>query len=143
MHILLIDPSWTRGAMLSLTIKPLGWEIANANNATQALAQIARQQPDVIIVDAMHPHMLDNGNLLRMLRARTAAHPIPVLLLGRPAPPLPANIQPDAVLQKPFRTFDLIAALRAFADSDQLAQIDELLDREARRIAESGEEFLT
>jgi len=81
----------------------LGCEVACAEGALQALAQLRRGlQPDFILLDLLLPQMRGT-ELLRALKAEAAFEPIPVVLMS--ASVRAAGTTP--VLRKPLRRSQL------------------------------------
>ncbi|MCA9936459.1 MAG: response regulator, partial [Anaerolineales bacterium] len=43
--------------LLRMMLQPAGFEISEAENGLEALQQIAKQRPDIVILDVMMPEM--------------------------------------------------------------------------------------
>jgi CheY-like chemotaxis protein len=79
-------------------------EVASAPDGATALASLAADLPDVILLDVALPGL--NGNeVLRRLRSEDRTASIPVILLTGLEPP--EDMTPDAVLRKPFTPLGL------------------------------------
>lgn len=76
--ILVIDDENQIRRMLRIALKSEGYDISEAENGEQGLASIARQQPDLVVLDLGLPDM-DGQTLLRELRSWSA---VPVIVLS-------------------------------------------------------------
>ncbi|MGN6131924.1 MAG: response regulator transcription factor [Nocardioidaceae bacterium] len=106
-----------------------GYAVSLAADGAEALASIANQAPDVLVIDVMMPR-LDGIETTRALR--TAGNDLPILVLtardsvGDRVEGLDAGA--DDYLTKPFSLEELLARLRAllrragFAGGDELAE---------------------
>jgi CheY-like chemotaxis protein len=108
-RILVVDDEPVIRELASLALSGSGWQVDLAGDASEALEQIERAPPDLILLDLGLPGM-SGKDLARRLKARpkTAGAPIVYLTGARPDSPEPA----DAVLSKPFTP----ASLRAIAE---------------------------
>ena len=98
-----------------------GWEVFGHGNGANAVDEIARRQPDVIVLDVMLPGR-SGLEILRDLRARPDLAATPVLMLTAKglerdrdtALALGAN----AYLTKPFANDELVDTVAALATSE-------------------------
>ncbi len=65
--ILVVDDRWENRSMMINLLKPIGFEIAEATNGQEGLAQTQGFQPDLIILDLLMP-VLDGFEMIRQLR---------------------------------------------------------------------------
>lgn len=109
MHILLVEDSWHVGKAMKNLLGALGASVAGpAATSAEAEQLIAEQVPDVAIVDFSLRHGERAQGLIDKLNARGVRV---VVVSGYEEVPLtPGTIA--AVLQKPVREADLLAALR-------------------------------
>ena len=119
-------PYWVRPRVLDVIVDPAvrathsrelefnGYDVATANDGAEALAGIARQAPDVVVMDVMMPR-LDGIETTKALRASGNDLPIIVLTaldsVGDRVDGLDAGA--DDYLTKPFALEELLARLRA------------------------------
>ena len=96
-----------------------GYAVARARHGVEALEQVARQRPDLILLDLMMP-VMDGPTFARELRNALGVHGIPIIVISADGNPgRAAGVQARRYLAKPF---DIEVLL------DQVAQIA----REAR-----------
>ncbi|MET4101345.1 signal transduction histidine kinase/CheY-like chemotaxis protein [Roseovarius sp. MBR-78] len=108
---LVVEPHTTCRALLERQLAALGMEVTACADASAARAQVARDAPDLVIVDH-HMEGMDGFELASALRA--AGHAMPVIVLSPnsgSAAQDPARGAVQAVLQKPVARRDLLTAL--------------------------------
>ena len=99
-----------------------GWEVFGHGNGANAVDEIARRQPDVIVLDVMLPGR-SGLEILRDLRARPDLATTPVLMLTAKglerdrdtALALGAN----AYLTKPFANDELVETVAVLAEAER------------------------
>ena len=114
MHILVVDDDQAVRDSLQRSLQYNGYEVSTADDGLQAMAKLAANRPDAVIMDVMMPR-LDGLEATRMLRA--AGNDVPILVLtARDA----VNDRVDGLdaggddyLAKPFALDELLARLRA------------------------------
>ena len=112
--ILVVDDDSDSLTALQLLLSTLGFEVAAARSAQEALRSIQRRLPDLVITDCEMPRM-SGLELCRVLRNRDQTRDIPIVLYtGK-----------DIVENGP-KTYDRIVAKPANADAI-LSTIKELL----------------
>jgi CheY-like chemotaxis protein len=90
-----------------------GYRVTHAANGRDALASIAAQQPDLVLLDVMMP-ILDGWETLQAIRASGRDASLPVLMMS--AAPRPEDFVEDErtrFLRKPFDVDDLLRAIAA------------------------------
>jgi len=78
--VLVVDDDDTMRAGLRRALHEEGWQVTEAENGRIALAHLAEQRPDVMVVDLLMPEM-DGFELLDALRSNGDWRDIPVLVL--------------------------------------------------------------
>jgi putative two-component system response regulator len=78
--LLLVDDDAANVAVLSRTMSRLGYATATAVDGAAALEAVARERPDVVLLDVNMP-LLDGFDVCRRLKADPATRLIPVVLL--------------------------------------------------------------
>ncbi len=128
--LLLADDSVTIQKVVELTFMDADWEVRCVSDGDEALAEVARRRPDVVVADVHMP----GASGYEVSRKVKESHPrLPVLLLVGTFEPIDeselAACRADAHLTKPF-------------DSQELARLVEELARgtEAREPAPADEE---
>ncbi|HLF76941.1 MAG TPA: response regulator [Dehalococcoidia bacterium] len=97
-HVLVIEDEPVIRALISASLAG-SCEVDSVADGQGALDSVARRLPDLILLDVGLPGM--NGTeVLRRLRADKTTADIPVVMLTGLEPP--ADVEPDAVLLKPF-----------------------------------------
>ena len=112
--VLIVDDDAELSAMLVRLLQAEGWAAQTALTAAQAHQAIARQPPDVVLLDVMLP----DANGLELCRRWRASHPaIGILMLTARGDPidrvLGLELGADDYLPKPFEKRELVARLRA------------------------------
>jgi signal transduction histidine kinase/CheY-like chemotaxis protein len=115
--ILIVDDDADSREMMTFALQQHGARVSAVAGAAQALAQVARERPDVIVTDLQMPGA-DGFDLLRELRASGASNghgPIPVLAVTAHARPEDASAALaagfTAFLAKPIDIAQMISVL--------------------------------
>ncbi len=110
--VLVVDDEFGVAEVLDAILTDEGYRVVTATNGRQALARIAEQPPDLILLDYMMP-ILDGVAVLRALSADPAAQNLPVVVMSA----LPEEVISTktknyaAFLRKPFRIKTVLAAV--------------------------------
>jgi CheY-like chemotaxis protein len=113
--VLVIDDEPETAEMIAEMIRLTGCEAILSNGGTQAITQIAKEDPDIIILDVMMPE-ISGLDLLRYIRRDPRLEHIPVIVVS--ALSRPEDIQEgmragaEAYLTKPVAYRDLKAAVQ-------------------------------
>jgi class 3 adenylate cyclase len=78
--VLVVDDEEANRTLLRDPLETHGYEIVEAENGEQALQQVARRQPDVILLDVMMPRM-DGFEVCRRLKKDGKTAHIPILIV--------------------------------------------------------------
>lgn len=78
--ILAVDDDPVNLALLEALLVPQGYEVIFAADGPEALRQVARQSPDLVLLDVMMPQ-LDGFAVCRELKKEEATRFIPVILV--------------------------------------------------------------
>jgi CheY-like chemotaxis protein len=90
-----------------------GYRVAQARHGAEALARVAAERPDLILLDLMMP-VMDGAAFAEALRARHPGAGIPVLVISADASPERAvGLEASAFLAKPFDLEALLAQVAA------------------------------
>ncbi|MEU7754168.1 ATP-binding protein [Micromonospora sp. NPDC049171] len=115
-RILIADDNADMRAYLSRLLSGQGWRVRAVTDGRQALDEVHRDRPDLVLTDVMMP-VLDGFDLVRRLRADPATRSLPVLVLsaraGGQASVEGLTLGADDYLVKPFAAAELIARVRA------------------------------
>jgi two-component system response regulator MprA len=128
-HVLVVDDDRAVRDSLRRSLEFNGYSVSLAADGAEALASIANQAPDVLVIDVMMPR-LDGIETTRALRA--AGNDLPILVLtardsvGDRVEGLDAGA--DDYLTKPFSLEELLARLRALLRRAGASSGDELAE---------------
>src|SRR5262249_17966862 len=112
--ILLVDDDTALLDVLALAFEDAGHDVARAKDGVEALAEIKRARPELVVCDVMMPR-LDGLALCRQLRA--AQDPLPIVLLTsrdtEADEAVGLELGADDYVTKPFSTRVLLARVAA------------------------------
>jgi two-component system cell cycle sensor histidine kinase/response regulator CckA len=160
-RILIVDDEPRNRQLLEVMLTPEGFDLAMATSGADALAKVAEQPPDLILLDVMMPDM-DGYEVAATLKAEPATKSIPIIMVtvrdDREAKMRGLNAGAEDFLSKPVDRAELrvrvrnLLRLKAYGDyHDKYSQMLEtevglrtahLLESEARyrRIVETSNE---
>jgi two-component system, OmpR family, response regulator MprA len=126
-----------------------GHEVQAVNDGAAALAAVARDRPDVVILDWMMP-VLDGLSVCRQLRAAGDRLPVLILTARTDVSDRVAGLDAgaDDYLPKPFSLDELVARVRALLrraspdDPDRVLRVGDLVMEPAARRAWRGDREL-
>lgn len=145
-HLLVVDDEENLRSMLCAALRHNGFEISAAENGREALAKIAEERPDLIVLDVMMPD-LDGFEVCRRLRADNDHTPV-LFLTARDSTEDKVRgltLGGDDYLEKPFSLDELVARVRAVlrrgggAANDVLELEDLSIDDDAHLVVKAGE----
>ena len=79
-RILIVDDDGIQRRLLEVMLTPEGFSLLTAANGEEALAMVARQPPDLILLDVMMPGM-DGFQVAAQIKSSRATKHIPVIML--------------------------------------------------------------
>jgi len=147
--ILVIDDDEKITSMLRRSLAFEGYEVAVARNGQEGLRQMLEEDPDLLILDVMMPHM-DGWEVCR--RVREAGSGVPILMLtakDEVADKVKGlDLGADDYLVKPFALEELLARVRSLlrrtadkagaAPQNRLHFEDVTLDLDTRQVTRNG-----
>ena len=106
------DPSIVLG--LRMNLRNAGFGVRTAADGPAALAELARERPDLLLLDLMLPGV-DGMEILRRVREHDATLPVVVLtaLGGEPDKVRGLDLGANDYVTKPFSVAELLARIRA------------------------------
>src|SRR5450759_2062399 len=147
--VLIVDDERHNRELLEVMLKPKGFLLLSASSGEEALALVARQPPDLILLDVMMPGM--NGyDLAATLKSDSTTKNIPIVMLtaldDRNARMLGLSAGAEDFLTKPVDRAELSVRVRnllrvkAYGDKlrgalDALESVNAELDRRTKEIA--------
>ena len=151
--VLIVDDERHNRELLEVMLKPEGFLLLSAASGEVALALVARQPPDLILLDVMMPGM-DGYQVAAKIKGARATESIPVIMLtaldDRNARMLGLSAGADDFLTKPVDRAELLVRvknllrIKAYGDKlrgtlDALESANAELDRRTREIASTQE----
>ena len=110
-RVLLVDDDDDLRQSLAELFLEEGFQVTQAVDGKDALARLAKESVDMILLDYMMPEM-DGLAFREVQRAHPRLAEIPVILLtAATASPERAAILPDRIMEKPFRFNALLACI--------------------------------
>lgn len=79
--VLVVDDSPTVRKIVQLTLQRERIRVVTAGDGLSALASVADEQPDLILLDIMLPHM-DGYNICQIVRRNTSFRDVPIVMLS-------------------------------------------------------------
>jgi len=136
-HVLIVDDLPRNLQVLALLLDKAGYRVSMALGGAQALAMIAQDLPDLVLLDVMMPDM-DGLEVCRRLKADPTTADVPVIFLTARAElqDLEEGFRIGAVdyVTKPFRGGELLARVGAHVGLRQCLE----RERELRRSLETA-----
>ncbi len=146
--VLIVDDDTRLSAMLAEYLAGNGFAVSRSETAGAGIAEIARHQPDIVVLDVMLPDF-DGFEALRRIRLTSQ---VPVVMLTAKGDEtdriVGLEIGADDYLPKPFNPRELLARLRAVlrrrnggAASHHVMRFGEMeIDPDSRQVRVAGNE---
>ena len=116
-RILVVEDQADTRQIIRDMLGPTDYEVTEAENGEQALAAIAKQRPDLILMDIQLP-IMDGYTAMRQIRSDPALRSIPIIAVTSYAPREEENKARaagcDDYVPKPFSPRQLLAKIRNF-----------------------------
>ena len=149
-HILIVEDEAALSTLLAYNLEKEGFIVRIAADGEQALEALAEEQPDLVLLDWMLPH-LSGIEICRRIRRDPATGGLPVIMLtakGEEADRIRGlDTGADDYVTKPFSPAELIARVRALLrrarpaiGADELTAGDIVMDLAAHRVHVGGAE---
>jgi len=150
-NILVVDDEEGIRKMLKFALESVGFACTEAGNAEQAQVSIAKQQPELILMDWMLPG-ISGVELARRLKRQQQTRDIPIIMLtakGEESDKVKGlDFGADDYVTKPFSTRELIARIKAVmrraevpATGNSITVDDLILDTETHRVSVAGKQL--
>ena len=115
-RILVVDDEEQNRKFLRRVLAPLGYEIGDACDGNEALEAIAKQEPDLVLLDVVMPGV-DGYEVCRRMKSETRTRLIPIVMLtglDRLADRIKGlDLGVDEFLTKPFNVMELTTRVRS------------------------------
>jgi two-component system phosphate regulon response regulator PhoB len=149
-HILIVEDEAALSTLLAYNLEKEGFTVRIAADGEQALEALAEEQPDLVLLDWMLPH-LSGIEICRRIRRDKATSGLPVIMLtakGEEADRIRGlDTGADDYVTKPFSPAELIARVRALLrrarlaiGADSLTAGNIVMDLAAHRVHVGGAE---
>jgi CheY-like chemotaxis protein len=111
--VLIVDDSDDASEPLAKYLERSGYEVRRARDGEEALVDVIRHQPDVILLDLFMPNM-NGATFMNLIRSYVRLQPIPVVVLTAfaesPLADRARSLNAKAILAKGNVTFEQIKA---------------------------------
>lgn len=122
-RVLIVDDNATNVELISVQLKPFGYEIIKAYGGEEALELIKQNAPDIILLDLMMPR-ISGYEVCRILKSDPATHLIPVVIvtaLRELDDKIKAiELGADDFLMKPYNKLELVSRVKSLLRVKQL-----------------------
>ena len=115
-RVLIVDDEPNVLLSLQFLMKNAGYDVRTARDGEEALAEIAREKPDILLLDVMMPK-LDGFTVCQRLRADPATKVLPVIMLTARSRDVERekglSLGANDYITKPFSTTHLLESVAA------------------------------
>jgi len=119
--VLVVDDEINLVRLVQVNLEKAGFAVISAGDGKEALAKIAKEKPDLIVLDVMMPE-LDGFSVLERLRGNAATVDLPVVMLTARAQDEDQArgifTGADVYLTKPFNPNELVAFVKRLLSED-------------------------
>ena len=114
-QVLLVEDDAEAVRMLGFALRENGYEVAEAATGHLALAQVARRDPDLILLDLFLSGGMNGGEFLAQYRRSGGRAKVIVISGAARADPIARDLVVDEFVGKPFDLERLLESVRRFA----------------------------
>jgi CheY-like chemotaxis protein len=120
--ILVVDDDLPILTLMRSLLREFGFEPVTAESGREALDEVRKRRPSVVLIDKNMPGMAGD-EVIRAMRDEPGLDDLPILILSgeRVSSSELAALGADGAVLKPFDVTDLVAQLRSFASVEQTA----------------------
>jgi CheY-like chemotaxis protein len=114
-RILVVEDDADAIRMLGFALRENGYEVAEAATGYNALAEVARRDPDVILLDLFLSGGMNGGEFLAQYRRAGGRAKVIVISGAARGDPIARDLVVDEFLGKPFDLDRLLQSVRRYA----------------------------
>jgi len=114
-RILLVEDDAEGVRMLGFALRESGYEVATAATGHLALAEVAKRDPDLILLDLFLSGGMNGGEFLDKYRRAGGRAKVIVITGAARADPIARDLVVDEFVGKPFELERLLESVRRFA----------------------------
>ena len=114
-RILVVEDDAEAVRMLGYALRENGYEVAQAFTGYMALAEVAKRDPDLILLDLYLSGGMNGGEFLAQYRSSGGRAKVIVISGAARADPIAKDLVVDDWFAKPFDLERLLASVRRFA----------------------------
>ena len=119
--VLVVDDDPFIRSLLAAWLQDAGYLVAVAADGQQALEQVRRERPDILLLDLSMPR-LDGYGVIKWLRQQPESRDLPILILSADvwAPKKLTGVRIEGILSKPFDLDEVLARVMEFVPLREL-----------------------
>ncbi len=113
--VLVVEDEFDLRSFVELVLEQEGYRVATAANGLEALKQVDKEEPDLILLDIRMP-IMDGWQFVAELRAKNEKSiPIVVMTAHYDAQTVAKQLAVKGYLRKPFEIDELLSSVEKFA----------------------------
>jgi len=128
--ILIVDDDTDYQLVCNMVLKGAGYQVAQALNGTQAVAELQRDKPDLILLDVMMSTVLEGVEVSRHIKSDPTLKGVPIIMISSittseyaSAFPDDERIPIDAWMTKPIQPDVLLKTVKRFIGEAQTQEV--------------------